>query len=106
MKIILSSDLSFLLRYGYDLTGIPKDQMKIGYVITASKGARDKMFFDEVKNVIHKNKYDIEEIDIENKTQEELRSFFKDKNIIHVEGGNTFYLLKEIRETGFDELLK
>ena len=33
------------------------------------------------------------------------RNFFQDKNIIHVEGGNTFYLLKAIRETGFGGLL-
>lgn len=106
MKIILASDLSFLLKYGYTLTGIPKDQMKIGCVTTASKGARDKSFFEEVKNTIRDNEYHIEEVDIENKTKEELRNFFKDKNIIHVEGGNTFYLLKAIRETGFSEILK
>ncbi|MFA5936306.1 MAG: hypothetical protein WC822_00300 [Candidatus Paceibacterota bacterium] len=41
MKLILGSDLSFLLKYGYALTGIPKDQMKIGYITTASKGELD-----------------------------------------------------------------
>lgn len=106
MKIILASDLSFLLKYGYALTGIPKDQMKIGYITTSSKGARDKSFFENVKNVIQDNGYDFEEVDIESKTKEELKSFFKDKNIIHMEGGNTFYLLKAIRETGFAEILK
>lgn len=40
MKLILASDLSFLLKYGYDLTGISKSKMKIGYVTTASKGSR------------------------------------------------------------------
>jgi len=38
MKLILASDLSFLFKYGYELTGIPKDQMRIGYITTASKG--------------------------------------------------------------------
>ena len=55
---------------------------------------------------IAKNGYSFEEIDIEGKSKDELRNFFKDKNIIHIEGGNTFYLLKAIRETGFDEILK
>ena len=83
MKLILASDLSFLLKYGYDLTGIPKDQMKIGWVTTASKGDRNKSFFNNLKNI-----------------------FFEDKNIVHMEGGNSFYLIKAIRETGFDEILK
>jgi len=108
MKLILASDFSFLLKYGYNLTGIPKDQMKIGYVTTASKGARN--FSQTVQEVIvpaiKENGYYFEEIDIKDKSKNELRNFFKDKNIIHIEGGNTFYLLKAIRETGFDEILK
>jgi len=105
MKLILSSDLSFLLKYGYDLTGIPRDMMKIGYVTTASNGARTT-FNQELKRKIRDNGYPLEEIDIENKSKEQLRDFFKDKNIIHIEGGNTFYLLRAIRETGFGEVLK
>ena len=105
MKLILASDLSFLLKYGYDLTGISKDQMKIGYVTTASKGARTT-FNQELKKKIRDNGYPLEEIDIEGKSKEQLQDFFKNKNIIHIEGGNTFYLLRAIRETGFDEVLK
>jgi dipeptidase E len=106
MKLILASDLSFLLKYGYNLTGIPKDRMKIGYITTASKGARDQSFFVNVKNGIKENGYAFEEIDIEGKTKEELKNFFMDKNIIHMEGGNSFYLLRAIREAGFAEVLK
>lgn len=106
MKLILASDLSFLLKCGYDLTFIPKEQMKIGYVTTASKVARMPSFFSDIKNTIREHGYKFEEIDIEEKTKNQLRNFFSDKNIIHIEGGNTFYLLKAIRETGFDEILK
>jgi dipeptidase E len=108
MKIILGSDLTFLLKYGYDLTGIPKDQMKVGYVITASKGARafGQKLKETIIPTIKENGYSIEEIDIVGKSEDELRNFFKDKNVIHIEGGNTFYLLKAIRETGFAEILK
>ena len=108
MKLILGSDLTFLLKYGYNLTGIPKDQMKIGYVTTASQGARN--FSQRVKDVIipaiKDAGYYLEDIDIVGKSKDELRNFFKGKNVIHIEGGNTFYLLKAIRETGFAEILK
>lgn len=108
MKIILASDLSFLLKYGYALSGIPKDQMKIGYVTTASKGARNfgKIVQEVIMPSIKENGYSLEEIDIVGKSKDELRNFFKDKNVIYIEGGNTFYLLKAIRETGFAEILK
>ena len=108
MKIILGSDLTFLLKYGYSLTGIPKDKMKIGYVTTASQGARNfsQRVKDNIMPLIKENGYSLEEIDIVGKSKEELRNFFKDKNVVQIEGGNTFYLLKAIRETGFDEILK
>ncbi|MEI7765788.1 MAG: hypothetical protein WCI93_04385, partial [bacterium] len=53
MKLILASDYTFLLKYGYNLTGIPKDQMKIGYVNTAIQveDDKDKEFIDKAKNI-------------------------------------------------------
>lgn len=106
MKLILSSDLSFLFKHGYALTGIPKEEMNIGYVTTASNVARTKSFFVDVKNKIKESGYKFEEIDITGKTQDELLEFFADKNVIHVEGGNTFHLLKIMREVGFDKVLQ
>ena len=105
MKLILSSDYTFLLKYGYGLTGIPKDQMRIGHIITATKGT-GKAFNPKYKIIIEENGYNLDSFDIEDKSEEEIRNFFKDKNIIQVEGGNTFYLLKAIRETGFSKILK
>ena len=108
MKLILSSDLSFLLKYGYNLTGISKSEMKIGRVITASKGESEQvqLFIKKVKDTIIENGYSVEDIDIKDKNEQEIKDFFKDKNVVHVEGGNTFYLLKAIRETGFADILK
>jgi dipeptidase E len=110
MKLILASDMSFLLKYGYDLTGIPKADMRIGYVTTAAKGVRTKEFFENEERQIVDAGYDFEKFDIEGKSAEEMRAFFADKNVIHIEGGNVFYLLKAIRETSFaavlDELLR
>jgi dipeptidase E len=106
MKIILASDMSFLLIQGYAHTGIPKEEMRIGYVTTASKVARDTDFFEQLKRMLTQESYSFEEIDIMGKSKEELKNFFASKNVIHVEGGNTFYLLKIIRETGFEVVLQ
>ena len=79
--------------------------MKIGYITTAAKGARNGDYLIRHETGIKENGYSLEEVDIENKSPEELREFFKDKNVIQVEGGNTFYLLKAIREASFDKIL-
>lgn len=107
MKLILASDLSFLLKYGYKLIGIPKEEIRIGYINTAAKVSRNnKDFFIAIKDKIKKDGYVFDEIDIEGKSKEEIITFFNDKNVIQVGGGNTFYLLKIIRETKFGEILK
>lgn len=106
MKILLVSNGKFLIEEGYKLLGIPKDKIRIGYITTASKGARSLDYLKRHIQEMARAGYSYEEFDIEGKTQEEILKFFSDKNVIHVEGGNTFYLLKAIRESGFKEALK
>ncbi len=106
MKILLASNGKFLTESGYELLGVPKDQINIGYITTASKGARDLGYLERHKQEMTEAGYSFREYDIEGKSKDEILEFFADKNIIHVEGGNTFYLLKAINEGGFREALK
>jgi len=93
MKLILASDYTFLLKYGYDLTGIPKDQMKIGYVTTASKGARkfSQRVQETIMSIMKENGYFIEEIDIKNKSKNELR-ILRDRQGVLVENGKYTFI--------------
>ena len=50
--------------------------------------------------------YNFESYDIEGKTSKELKAKVKNFDIIFISGGNNFYLLKIIRESGFDTVLK
>lgn len=109
MKILLASKENFLIKEGYKYLGIPKDKLRIGRVTTAIKGAQDenfKAYMEEYKQDMIKNDIYFEEIDVKDKTSEEIYKFFEDKNVIQVEGGNPFYLLKYAREVGLDKILK
>ena len=106
MKILLASNGKFLIEGGLDLFGIPKDKIRIGRITTASKGNDNKDYIERHRKECTDNGYFLEDIDIEGKTEEEIFKFFQDKNIVHIEGGNTFYLLREVKKTRFDEILK
>lgn len=95
---ITDGDLSFLPK--------PITDMRIGYVVTASKGVPDISYIDDRRSRMRKMGYDFDEIDISGKTPAELRDFFVDKDIILVEGGNTFLLMKAIRESGFEIVVR
>ncbi len=47
----------------------------------------------------------IEDLDLKDKTQKDLEKVLSDKNIVFVNGGNTFYLLKWAKESGFGKVL-
>lgn len=86
----------------------PFKGMKMAYVISASKGKgvgnteymeKDKAFFREQGC----NFFDL---DLDGKNENELRDILKDCDAVFVEGGSTFYLLKSIRESGFEKVIK
>jgi len=106
MKLLLASNGKFLIEEGYKLLGIPQDKIRIGWITTASKGVEKLDYLERHKKAMRDEGYKFEEFDIEGKTENEILNFFADKNVIHIEGGNTFYLLKVIKEIGFEETLK
>ena len=109
MKLLLASKEKFLINEGYKHLGIPKNELRIGRVTTAIKAAQDeefKAYMEEYRQDMVNSGIYFEEIDIKDKTKEEIYNFFEDKNIIQVEGGNPLYLLKCAREVDFENILK
>ncbi|MEK7143596.1 MAG: Type 1 glutamine amidotransferase-like domain-containing protein [Patescibacteria group bacterium] len=104
--IVLASSGKYLTEGDWSFLPKPVEQMKIGYIITASKGVKDLSYLERRKQRMNELKYDFEEMDIERKSEQELRGVLKGKEMVYVEGGNTFYLLKAVRESGFDKAIK
>jgi len=108
MKLLLASKEKFLLEKGYDLLGISRENLKIGIITTGLK-ASDEKFLEYIKEYMTMMKLsgiDFKEFDIDGRKEAEIRDFFKDRNLIQVIGGNPFFLLKKVRESGFDTILK
>ncbi|MFO8053460.1 MAG: Type 1 glutamine amidotransferase-like domain-containing protein [Candidatus Omnitrophota bacterium] len=84
----------------------PANKIKIAHIITASKVGEDLSYLEKENQIMKELGFDAEDIDIEDKTENELRALLKNKDIIYVQGGNTFYLLKHVKESGFDKVIK
>jgi len=109
MKIILASKEKFLLDQGYDLLDIPRDELKIGCINTAFKVVEDQAYINYIEEyyaLMLSSGIDFKLFDIKGKTEREIRDFFADRNVVQINGGNAFYLLKVVKETGFDLILK
>ena len=105
--LILSSKGQFITPDNVDRF-LPKklSACKIAYIITASQKSINPDYLE-----IHRKKMDelhlsYTEMDIAGKNEAELEKMFSSYDIILVGGGNTFYLLKAVRESGFENVIK
>ncbi len=87
---------------------LPKtsSQSKIAFITTTSKPNQNRSYIDRDIKVLQELGCQVVELDIEGKTEDELRMILSNVDAIFVEGGNTFYLLKQVKATGFDKVIK
>jgi len=105
-KLLLTSRGTYIIDGTYEIFDKPRNQIKWAYVITASKGVPDISYLNTHRQRMIELGWNFTEIDIEGKNEDELRQAFKDTEAIYVEGGNTFYLLKAIRESKFEKVIR
>jgi len=86
----------------------PVDQIKVTFVVTAAYGEEPnpKWLEDYREQLRDCGINNIKDLDVAGKNQTELEKIISDKDIIFVNGGNTFYLLKSVRDSGFDKVIK
>ena len=89
-----------------ELVDKPASKIKVIFVPTASEVESYKGYIEnDKKNLL---KLGIKEANIKTLHLDHKINYSEVKNydVIHVCGGNTFYLLKKVRESGFDRIIK
>lgn len=105
-RLLLTSDFNFSVQDGLRLLFKDVSKIKLAYITTAAKGSNNKTYIDLHKEMMRGERISFNELDIEGKNEAELRELFKGNDAVYVEGGNTFYLLKAVRESGFGVVIK
>lgn len=105
--LILTSSGSFITANNVDNFLLKKiTDCKIAYIITASKKVNDTGYIERHRQKMDELNFSYTEIDIAGKNENELKKALDGHDIVMVEGGNTFYLLKAVRESGFENVIK
>ncbi|MFA5994584.1 MAG: Type 1 glutamine amidotransferase-like domain-containing protein, partial [Parcubacteria group bacterium] len=86
-KLLLSSNGSFVIEKGLKLLFDDISKIRLAYITTAGKGSSDKTYIETHKEMLKKEGCNFEEMDIEGKTEDELRELLKNKSAVYVEGG-------------------
>lgn len=106
MKLILTSSGFDIKDEIIRLLPKPPSQLKLAHIITASNPEPDKSYVKKDKNIMVKLGFTVQDIDIEGKNEKQLERILNKFDIICVQGGNTFYLLKYVKLSGFDKVVK
>ncbi|MFH1582445.1 MAG: Type 1 glutamine amidotransferase-like domain-containing protein [bacterium] len=82
------------------------DETSLCFITTASHPEENKWYVEKDRERLSELGFKVTEMDLKEENENSLNDKLKDFDVIFVEGGNTFYLLKYVRESGFDKALK
>ncbi len=106
MKLLLTSagfENQKIMKKFLEIIGKPAREITVLYIITAANLDKNPYWLRwSKKKLIAVGVTEITEFDIKEVSWSEI----KDYDVIYICGGNTYYLLKRIYETGFDKIIK
>ena len=86
------------------------EETKICFIATASYGEHpegDAVYVKQDKErLLELGFKTIKDLDLREESEESLMNKLENFDVIFVEGGNTFYLLKYVRKSGFDKVIR
>lgn len=85
----------------------PAYDVTVGFITTAAKPKENLDYLLNDWGIMKEEmRFNIEEVDIEGKTEKQVMDLLRLKDIIFVEGGNTFYLLNAMRKCNFGRIIR
>ena len=77
----------------------------VTFIPTASMVENVVFYVEAGKKALEKLGAIVDELELSTAAAEEIRTKLKNNDIIYVTGGNTFFLLKELKRTGADKII-
>ena len=103
-KLFLSSSFSDVSELLPDFLGDLSNK-RVTFIPTAAKVEKVNFFVKLGKKALEKMGAVVDELELSTATAEEIKTKIEKNDIIYVSGGNTFFLLQEMKRSGADKLI-
>jgi len=104
-KLFLSSSFKdvaeLFLEFAKDVEG-----KTVTFIPTASVVEKVKFFVNSGKKALLKMGLIVDELEISMASNDEIKQKLEQNEFIYITGGNTFYLLQELRKSGADKIIE
>lgn len=104
-KLFLSSSFKDVANHLPAFMGEELKHKTVTFIPTAALHEKVNFYVKSGKKALEKLGLIVDELEISTATKEEISSKLRDNDYIYVTGGNTFFLLQELKKTGADEII-
>jgi dipeptidase E len=105
MKLFLASYFSGVAKAFPEFVGDVRAGRKVVFIPTASLTEKATFYVGADKKALEKLGMTVEELEVSSAPQAEISDKIANSDYVFVSGGNTFFLLQELRRTGADKLI-
>ena len=105
-KLFLTSYFSCVAKLFPEFTENTCSGKRVVFIPTASIVEKITFYVETDKKALEKLGLIVDELEISKASSEEIKLKISNADYIFVAGGNTFYLLQELKRTGTDKLIK
>ncbi|GGE92193.1 dipeptidase E [Chishuiella changwenlii] len=104
-KLFITSSFYDVAQYFENFCGENIWGKTVTFIPTASVVEDYTQYVDDDRNALIKLGLIVEDLNISNKNEKEIAQTLSKNDFIYVSGGNTFYLLQELRKSKADKLI-
>lgn len=106
MKLYLTSYAMTTMAKIIEHEGRDLAKKKAIFIPTAGDPYNNGDFVEADRIALEKYGLDVVEMDVKNRSEEEIRKAIDGTDIVLVAGGNTFYLMEKLKKSGADKVIK
>lgn len=106
MKLYLASYAMVTMAKIIEHEGLDPVGKKAIFIPTAGDPYDNRDFVEADKLALEKYGLNVVEMDVKNKDEEEIRKAIDGADVVLVAGGDTFYLMEKLKESGADKIIK
>lgn len=104
-KLFLASSFKDVAKLFADFTGEELKGKSVTFIPTASIPESVKFFVSSGRKALEKLGLTVDELELTQATGEGIRNKLEKNDYIYITGGNTFFLLQELKKTGADKII-
>ncbi|MBP9023784.1 MAG: Type 1 glutamine amidotransferase-like domain-containing protein [Spirochaetes bacterium] len=105
-QLFLSSSFSTVAKIFIDFAGEDFKGKRVTFIPTASVPEKVIFYVASGRKALEKLGMIVDELELTSATKAEIEAKIRGNDYIYVSGGNTFFLLQEMKKTGADEIIK